>query len=131
MTIVHTKPRRKRPQKPAQLLKDREMAKGAQGNPGGQGARIVQSQPATAQPLSDLGISKTQSSRWQKLADIPEPDFEATFAKPEKPTTAGLIAAHAKKTEAPVIEAEIEPPPRRAARFGRRQAPHIDGRCWC
>jgi hypothetical protein len=33
-------------------------------------------------------ISHDQSSRWQKLAAIPEAEFEATFAKPsKKPST--------------------------------------------
>lgn len=48
------------------------------------------------QPLADIGISHTQSSRWQKLAAIPEDQFEATFARSEKPSTTGLIAEHAK-----------------------------------
>ena len=49
-----------------QLLKNLEMAKG--GRP-----TENRSQRATGlEPLSDLGISKTQSSRWQKLAAIPE-----------------------------------------------------------
>lgn len=42
------------------------MAKGAQGS--GSNQHEVRSHPATAPPLADLGISKTQSSRWQKLA---------------------------------------------------------------
>src|SRR4051794_7173410 len=67
-----------------QMLRDMEKAKGAQGNPGGRGAPFVRSHDETAQPvttLSDLGISKTQSSRWQKLAAIPDSEFEATFAR--------------------------------------------------
>jgi hypothetical protein len=42
-----------------------EKAKGAQGNPGGQGAKIVRSEEATTQTLADLGITKDQSSDWQ------------------------------------------------------------------
>ncbi len=38
-----------------------------------QGAR---SQTATVK-LPDLGVTKTQSSRWQKLASVPDEQFEA------------------------------------------------------
>ena len=30
--------------------------------------------------LADLGVSKDQSSRWQKLAEIPEAQFEKSIA---------------------------------------------------
>lgn len=41
--------------------------------------------------LSDLGISRDQSSKWQKLAEIPKEEFEAMLARPEKPTTEGML----------------------------------------
>jgi hypothetical protein len=95
-----------------QLLAELEKAKGAQGS--GSNQHEVRSHVDTAPKLSDLKISKGQSSRWQKLAAIPEADFEATWAQPDvKPSTSGMIAAHQAKSQpasAPVIEMEREPP---------------------
>jgi hypothetical protein len=42
---------------------------------------------------TDIGISRNQPARWQKLAAVPEDEFEATVARPEKPSTTGIIAA--------------------------------------
>lgn len=42
--------------------------------------------------LSDLGVSRDQSSKWQQLAQVPEEQFEAALAAPEKPSTNGIIA---------------------------------------
>jgi hypothetical protein len=75
-----------------QLLAEREMANGARGT--GSNQHQVASQAASPPPLSDFGITHTQSLRWQKLAAIPDREFEATFAAGAKPTTGGLIAAH-------------------------------------
>jgi hypothetical protein len=47
---------------------------------------------ASTLKLPDLGITRDQSSQWQKLADIPEREFEAEISKPgPKPTTEGLL----------------------------------------
>jgi hypothetical protein len=54
-----------------QLLQQVEKAKGTRGQLSG--GRTVRP-PEDAQTLADLGITKSQSSRWQKLAAIPDCD---------------------------------------------------------
>jgi len=48
---------------------------------------------ATAIParLADLGISKSQSSRWQAVASIPAPAFESFITSAKEITTAGAL----------------------------------------
>jgi hypothetical protein len=66
-----------------ELLSRMEKAKGARGNPNGRGAKIVRSPNETAQPptLAEMGITKQQSSQWQKFADLSASEFEAKVIK--------------------------------------------------
>src|ERR1700722_10996180 len=44
--------------------------------------------------LSKIGITRDQSSQWQRLAEIPTEEFEAALAKPgPKPSTEGMVNA--------------------------------------
>jgi len=54
-----------------------------------------------ATTLKDLGISKTQSSRWQALANVPERDFEAALDGNKKPTSRGIVARPKRSTFEP------------------------------
>jgi hypothetical protein len=68
------------------LLKEMEKAKG------GRPAKT----PSTAEgvlTLADRGVSEGQSHRWQKLADVPDEQFEAALDGPEMPTTNSAIGA--------------------------------------
>ena len=56
-----------------ELLRDMDKNQGAKPGKTGRKARPVLD---TTAKLSDLGINKSQSSRWQKLAEIEEDDFE-------------------------------------------------------
>lgn len=54
---------------------------------------------STATTLSDLGVSRDQSSKWQQLAQVPDEEFEAALAAPKKPTTTGILAQAKPKQE--------------------------------
>jgi hypothetical protein len=58
----------------------KKMAEEGERDPGGRGR--IGLRPATQ--LSYLGMSKSQSSRWQKLADLPEPIFETHVIETRK-----------------------------------------------
>jgi hypothetical protein len=75
-----------------QLLAEREKAKGAA--EAGTNRGTTPSLGGTAsKPLADLGITRKQSSQYQKLAAVPQDDFEAALTAPGRVTTGGIIAA--------------------------------------
>src|SRR5262249_22069418 len=63
------------------LLREMPKNRGAAGNPGGQGAKIVRSRDVTAQTLADLGITRMESSRYQAIESPAEKFLEETMAK--------------------------------------------------
>jgi hypothetical protein len=78
--------------KAGKLLAEMEKAKPRGSNQHKERSRDVTGPTPT---LLDLGISKKQSSDWQKLAEIPQRDFERSLKESERPTTAGIIREHA------------------------------------
>ena len=89
-----------------ELLAEMAKNKGAlPGKTGRKGRPVLDPTPK----LSDLGIKKDQSSRWQKLAGLPEQEFEDKIAR-------------ATDTAVTVIDA----PPRR--KQPRKRKPRLDGK---
>jgi hypothetical protein len=90
--------------KAGQILSETEKAKPSGANQHQDRLHDVTDPPT----LNDLGVSKKQSSDWQKLADIPEVEFEAALAdKTTKPTTVGIIRANAEPKPNPVSQAAL------------------------
>ena len=90
------------------LLREREMASGTRGQLAGRDSSgDRQSRPPEDQPptLAELGITKDESSRFQRLADVPDETFEEAIADPAvKPTPAKIIARHKAKNTPPEKE---------------------------
>jgi hypothetical protein len=86
--------------KAGQLLAGMDKAKAA---PGNQYTGPVKPSDRSTPTLRDLGVSKQQSSDWQKLAAVPQEEFDAALAdKATMPTTAGIIRATAEPKQNPV-----------------------------
>ena len=78
--------------KVGQMLRDMDKNAGA--------AQPTRSSDTTT--LEDMGISKDQSSKWQRLAAVPDDEFEQALADTDtRPTTAG-IAKKAKEQPKPI-----------------------------
>src|SRR5262249_59326130 len=59
----------------------RETANGHQRQIKGRPEKLSSRDDISLKKLTDLGISRDQSSDWQKLAAIPEPEFEQRLAR--------------------------------------------------
>jgi hypothetical protein len=90
-----------------ELLAEMGMNRGAAGT--GSNQHQVRSHDVTAPKLSDLGITKNESSRWQKLAAVPADKFEQAVSAAkeiagEVTTAAMLRAAQAEQPAKPVAQ---------------------------
>ena len=70
----------------------REMPKAKGGNPN------LSSASTGCSTLSEIGITRDQSSTWQKLASVPQSTFEEAIAQQDIPTTSGVLNHRAQGT---------------------------------
>ena len=81
------------------LLSEKEKAKGTRGQLNGRdlsGGHLVEPPEPSLETLASLGITKRQSSTWQQLAAVPEPDFEAAVTGERMPSAKAIILATTK-----------------------------------
>jgi len=65
-----------------ELLREMEKAKGARGTAGpGRGNKTASTANDAVLKLKDLGVSRDQSSQWQRLAALPQAEFERRLTK--------------------------------------------------
>jgi hypothetical protein len=114
-----------------QLLKEMEKNKG--GGERGVGRRGTKNAVAASDhiKLSDLGINKSQSSRWQKLADIDDDEFEGVVTHAQHKASAAVDHAQQPKPKPKPEQSkrkQFKPMPIvQGARDKRRAARFIDG----
>jgi hypothetical protein len=93
-----------------ELLRESEKAHGARGKAGpGRGHKTKTGSNGTTPFIKDHGISKDQSSDWQKLATIPTGKFQEELGRPGIPSTEQILhSAYPKKRE-PSLIANVDP----------------------
>ena len=75
-----------------ELLADMEKAKGTDYGGTGHDTRAARGSHSPPRTLSDMGITYDQSSKWQRLAAVPEAEFEAAVSQPGKVSTTHIIS---------------------------------------
>lgn len=62
-----------------------------------------------SEALRRAGISPTQAARWEQVAAIPQPEFEADLADPMwRPSTSGLIERHEARERGPLPNIRVD-----------------------
>jgi len=75
-----------------ELLRDQEKAKGTDYGGTGHDSRAARPSFSPPKTLSEMGITKDQSSKWQKLAAVPEDEFEdAVSNRGAKPSANNIL----------------------------------------
>lgn len=76
MVLMATEIKLRAERRTGELLQEMQKVNGARGTGSNQHRKVESPREYPTTKLSDLGISKNESSTWQKLAKIPEAEFE-------------------------------------------------------